>query len=139
MKDKIMFQVGDNYPVFLDDIDELHLYVFTSFPEVIYVYVSDESLTEYVRETIDNIYEYMRNLVKYMFAYMPQQYIDQLMQESIREYSGGKEGSFTHETQKYYASLKPIDDWVNSQEVIPDWAQKVINERFWDLIDTEVK
>lgn len=136
MKDTVLFQVEDNYPIYFDDLNELPLYTFAAFPATIYVHFSDESLTDYIRDTIDNIYEYYRSKIKWLFANMPQELVEVLMRESLKEYDGGKEGSFAYETNKFLMHggvTKRLREFAKTQEEMPKWAQDVIDEQFWDL------
>lgn len=133
----IMFQVRDNYPVFID-VDDIGIYAFLAFPETIYIWLEDKKLTDPIRSIIDTVYDSLAGQIKWLFACMPQEEVEKMMQESIREYHGGKEGSFTYTTNEWLKKVKQSEDLQNLidlQEPTPPWAQKVINDHFWELVD----
>ena len=132
----IMFQVRDNYPVFID-VEDIGIYTFLAFPETIYVWFEDEKLTNHIRSIIDTVYDSLAGQIKWLFACMPQEEVEKIMQESIREYHGGREGSFTYETNEWLKKVQKSEELQNlieSQKPMPDWSQAVIDDHFWELM-----
>ena len=80
----ILFQVGDNIPVYFDDVDDVPVYAYYAFPYEVFVYSGNEEDIEIIDFHISQVYNEVSHKILWILANTSWEFVASLIKISAK-------------------------------------------------------